>query len=402
METIGLYYPYINIRDPNWLKVALLYWPKIARILPAEYREDPFVGDPLKEFGLIVDITPDQSASRVSDRWIRLITSHIDELKKLYGLYDAERKLRKYKPPMPTPLPQWASGTDAAPNSLTWHGTTEVHVNEMTVEARDALVSAGLADFPGLGADGTSNWIVMRAELAWVYKCLLAEDVADSNQLALTTDQSVAHALAGRWSEERMGAYLTGSSSATSAPLADDLGESMGLLALNLVVPADLDSIPIEAAIELRRKHAAEFDAFRITIDGIVQDLGQHISAIEDPAVIQAYIKQAVEEKVVRQLEDLKKQLRGANFEAAGIVANVRFDLPAGVALAAAWADRPAVAGIAAAAAGVLSVRRGIRQQRQKIMQPSAGAYMYHIQHGTPTGALNRSMQRVKWMAGLG
>lgn len=402
METIGLYYPYIRFRNLNWLKVALLYWPKIARILPAEYNEHGLRSEPLKEFGFLVDIGPDHSVARVSDQWLHLIASHMDELKKLYGLYDKEGRFRFYSPPMSTPLPQSAACTDAAPNSDTGHGTTEVHVNEMSAEVRRALVSAGLAMFPGIGADGTNNWIVMRAELVWTYKCLLADDVANRNQLALTTDQSAAHALAGRWSEERMAAYLTGSSSATGAAVADDLGESIGLLALNLVVPADLHSIPIEAIIELRRKHAAEFDSFRITIDGIVQDLGQRVSAIKDPVIIRAYIEQAVEERIVRQLDDLKKQLRGANFEAAGIVANVRFDLPAGVAMAAAWADRPAVAGIAAAAAGVLTVRRGIRQQRQKIMQPSAGAYMYHIQRGTPTGALNRSMQRVKWMAGLG
>jgi hypothetical protein len=44
---------------------------------------------------------------------------------------------------------------------------------------------------------------------------------------------------------------------------------------------------------------------------------------------------------------------------------------------------------------------RGVRRQRVEIMQPSAGAHLYHIQRGTPAGALERSLRRVKWMAGL-
>ncbi len=34
MPRFGLYYPYINFRDEGWAKVAALYWPKMARIVP--------------------------------------------------------------------------------------------------------------------------------------------------------------------------------------------------------------------------------------------------------------------------------------------------------------------------------------------------------------------------------
>ena len=34
----GLYYPYFHVRDERWLKVAALYWPKIVRIVPADYQ----------------------------------------------------------------------------------------------------------------------------------------------------------------------------------------------------------------------------------------------------------------------------------------------------------------------------------------------------------------------------
>ena len=68
MQTIGLYYPFIRFRSENWLKVALLYWPKIARILPNDYNEQGLYSEPLKDLGFLVDISPDQSAPRVSDQ----------------------------------------------------------------------------------------------------------------------------------------------------------------------------------------------------------------------------------------------------------------------------------------------------------------------------------------------
>jgi hypothetical protein len=34
VRKIALYYPYIHIRDDNWLKAAALYWPRIARLAP--------------------------------------------------------------------------------------------------------------------------------------------------------------------------------------------------------------------------------------------------------------------------------------------------------------------------------------------------------------------------------
>ena len=40
-ETDGLYYPYINVHDDNWLKVSLLYFPHIIRMVPANYETNP-------------------------------------------------------------------------------------------------------------------------------------------------------------------------------------------------------------------------------------------------------------------------------------------------------------------------------------------------------------------------
>ena len=37
MQEPGLYFPFVHIRDDDWLKMAVLYWPSVRRLVPADY-----------------------------------------------------------------------------------------------------------------------------------------------------------------------------------------------------------------------------------------------------------------------------------------------------------------------------------------------------------------------------
>ena len=37
MQQPGLYYPFVHIRDDDWLKLAALYWPEVRRLVPSGY-----------------------------------------------------------------------------------------------------------------------------------------------------------------------------------------------------------------------------------------------------------------------------------------------------------------------------------------------------------------------------
>lgn len=45
VQRIGLYYPYIHFRDEKWMKIAALYWPRMARVVPH--------GFPVQGFGVV-------------------------------------------------------------------------------------------------------------------------------------------------------------------------------------------------------------------------------------------------------------------------------------------------------------------------------------------------------------
>jgi hypothetical protein len=408
VQSMGLYYPFIRFRNWDWVKVAVLYWPKIARIVPDGYQQSfPYEGNPeftelQSELDFIVDIRPGVSVDAVSGKFLELLADHESDLQRLYRIRDDESDLVGHQPPIHTPLPSWAANTPAVPNELSPHGTTEVHVAELSEEARQALIDADLAAFPVLGADGTSNWVSMRAELAWAYKCLLSEDVAHRNSLEPTTDQAAADALTGQWSVRRMAEYLLGAHPETTSLAASGPGEVLGLLALSLVIPADLHACSMRRIIELRKSREAEFVAFKSAISQLVADLSETIATIEDPVVLLAYFEQEVNDRVRRPGRELQEQLRSSNFGAVGLVANMRFDAPVGIAVAAAMVGRPLVAAVGAAAAGVISVGRGVRQRRQEILAPSAASYLLHVQRDLePKGALKQAMDRLGWMAGL-
>jgi hypothetical protein len=37
MDKPALYFPYVHIRDDEWLKAAALYWPSVRRLVPHGY-----------------------------------------------------------------------------------------------------------------------------------------------------------------------------------------------------------------------------------------------------------------------------------------------------------------------------------------------------------------------------
>ncbi|WP_406365616.1 hypothetical protein [Streptomyces sp. NBC_00645] len=54
LDQIGLYYPHIHCRNEEWLKTAALYWPQLARVVPADYdlRDLPTTRAPLFALGI--------------------------------------------------------------------------------------------------------------------------------------------------------------------------------------------------------------------------------------------------------------------------------------------------------------------------------------------------------------
>ena len=77
----GLYYPYFHVRDPRWLMVAALYWPKLVRIVPEghETNDPPHLRALVDDF--IVSRPPGPSVEAVAPLFLDLVTNYADQLR---------------------------------------------------------------------------------------------------------------------------------------------------------------------------------------------------------------------------------------------------------------------------------------------------------------------------------
>jgi hypothetical protein len=73
--SFGLYYPYIHFRDESWLKMAALYWPRMARVVPPGYRtRDSELAKRLDgELGFVVNLNPATARASTATRFTDLI-----------------------------------------------------------------------------------------------------------------------------------------------------------------------------------------------------------------------------------------------------------------------------------------------------------------------------------------
>ena len=72
----GLYYPYFNVRDERWLKIAALYWPRIVRLIPEDFRgpDSQAVRALTDELDFVDRRPPGLSVENVAPLFMNLIT----------------------------------------------------------------------------------------------------------------------------------------------------------------------------------------------------------------------------------------------------------------------------------------------------------------------------------------
>jgi hypothetical protein len=90
MWTGGLYYPYMRIRDENWLKASVLYWDSMRRFQPPGY---PLVDSPtsikLVDAGFLRSVHPEYYSARVSAELMHFMRENIATLRDRFSVDEA-------------------------------------------------------------------------------------------------------------------------------------------------------------------------------------------------------------------------------------------------------------------------------------------------------------------------
>ncbi|MEU4573627.1 DUF6236 family protein [Nonomuraea sp. NPDC023979] len=411
MRRIGLYYPYIHFRDDRWLKAAALYWPQMARVVPPGYQlRDSEVARTLADgLDFLVDVGPDPAAAAVSSLFQQVLAEYADRLR---GLYRAlpERRLshsaesilpvllaneRLYPPALIETLEQPGNNENNTPepfDPFRQLPLTGILLDEVEPELRYSFIQAGLAFEAGREEGSPRRWLAVHPQLAWVYKCALTREIARQNLLQPTTDQVVTQSVDHEWTADRIADALLLPLNESVDRRAHELSNRLAFLALEIAVPSNLDNVPTKKIVALRKRYGADFDAFGESVTTTVAELADTLAEVEEPRILDAYLRQEVERKFKRPLEELRKAMRGVGVDSVYGALNVKFELPASVAALSGGiaAGEPVLASVGAAAFGLIGIVRAARHDRAQKLAPSPESYLLHLGKLAPESLLSR------------
>jgi hypothetical protein len=417
LPRIGLYYPYVHFRDESWLKVTALYWSKLARIVPKGYfvRDSAVTRALIEHLDFVIDIAPDSAKDDAGIMMLEAITDGTPLLP--YEIEVAEsmsyRQLEQWEHERSDmaslPIREYVTNSfDGIKSSSNVFGVldAENYVEALSdeyssIDPTFAAMMVGRVSRP-LAHELTDRrlafrkgpWLGMHPKVAWIYMCVLAEQIARQNNLIPITDQQVAHSAACEWNSERIIRTLLDTPPYT--PTTEVSISALGLLALQIVVPKNLAELPIEKVIKVRERYGADFDAFTTELSSAAYDLRDDFNNISDQAILNAYLNDEVARRFRQPLADLHKIFKGVGIDAAFAAANIKFELPAALTLAGGIiSHQPLLAGTGAAAFGVLRTGRVVKNQWGSQAKPSAATYLWRIEREiTPQNLVKRLLRR--------
>jgi Family of unknown function (DUF6236) len=435
LSRLGLYFPYIHFRDDNWVKVAALYWPKMARIVPVGYplRDSDTVRALSDKLNWTFEIPPEEARDLVAPIFADFIAElENNEDRPSYEIGQMADWLvgsssHDQVEADPGGAPSWGNGPGEPPiwgqrtdGSLAGIYSTEFEPNLCGLLLRSGLAGRALANsmdyqtkgilefirpwdaprpWSGLPLDHgpmrEAGWLVMHRDLAWIYKCLLSETLANHNRLALTTDQVNAHAAASGLSARQLA--LGGISGQN---LVGDLVTTFGLMAIETVMPRDLAGVSVDKIIMIRKRYGDQFDLWHDYVDRVGTDLAEQLANVESPQVLRQYLNEAARKYAEAPVNRLRQGLASVGVDTIIAAVNKKFEIPAAIAATGLATGSP-VAVAAGAAVGIAELRRGAKDKfRAQLSSPSS--YLLNVKEELePSSWVQRIMVMMRAAAGL-
>jgi hypothetical protein len=391
---IGLYYPFIHFQDDAWVKLAALYWARMARIVPPGYAtHDSSVVSALGE-EFVVDLSPVRAARSLNERFVQVLSTHGDQLRATYGVDQAHA----WKP---DPVTMQRMEGAQVPLEGIETGFAYLHTGKLKPELRDQLVDAGLA-VPTRGDD--PSWIGVHPTVARIYMTALADEIASAagsaRRLYPVTGDALDHVAVSGWTIDRLSAALLDEPSIAQRET-DEVEPSVGLafVAIEAVVPKDLSSVPIKRIVEVRNKYRTELTHFITSIETVGKGL-ESLGDVNDPQLVKAHLQVTYEEQIRPQLDMLKHDLRLFHIDTVASAANIKVTAPPALSSLAGTVGlgvNPVLAAGSGIALGLVSLFSGRHVRADQLMRASPAAYLLRVEEGLePATLLQRIGRRIR------
>jgi hypothetical protein len=316
----ALYYPNIDVRDPEWLRSALLYWDNIYTIVPKAI-EKPYQ-------------TEDTKICAAEGHLLPLYCDDYPQVIK--GLGDRTLELLKpQRPPLPFSLDMAKTEPNLAdllravrsrtrvkmhPDKL---GNSILYPEKVSSELRDLFIR--------IEAGESSEWLLVDADFSDIYMAALALLLAEEKDgLAAVTNSSSDHG------------------SAVYALLADS--ESVIVPQRGVLVSVTMKNLRIDPnakvqdLIHFKQKRRNQL----IDLAAKFDELSGKIKQVEDRKELEKQAKRIYEKDIEREMNRLASELKAASIQSAwdGIYRGMFFTVPAQSVVAATSQVMPNVPGI--------------------------------------------------------
>ena len=275
LDRDALYYPYIHIRDTNWLKATLLCFPQVRRIVP-------------KDFSLNDRTEVQPFLSITGARGEPLVT---EEPAYLYSAYKAQKRLlNRLQASTPELLAKYtraqsASEYGSSADSFQMHaGKIEplldfLRAKEMAWPARE------------IKADRPQEWYALHPRLGEAVMSVIAIAIAEEKQLDIVTSSGRVHRALACLDEEAVLGNILGQAPRNVQPAAPQTEMVDELAQVVMLTKFDLSRLSAEQIAELQ-KDGKDLRRFKNDLLKIAQS----IPDIPDPIERDRRLKSAAEE----------------------------------------------------------------------------------------------------------
>ena len=296
---------------------------------------------------------------------------------------NADELRRRY--PVPSPSLNVQAYDDAP-------GLTGIHISQLGSDLIRLLVDAGVG---GLRTP-ESQWVGVHHRLAEVYSCAFAERLATLNRLHPITDRDLAHAAVGGWTIPRMADILLSDGPRVRPAGADvDYLATFLTLAFQTVIPKNLDAVPVDTILRVRRDLGVELQTFREFTEAQARLLAAELQGVHDARIVARYIEQHISAEVADRLEELGRGMRALRLEVTRGVAGLKLTLPPVAAAIAQELDATPATTSAAVAVGFVGAVGGLRSHRRETVQASPAGYLFLLGRRLGTTGLTARLRTI-------
>lgn len=398
MQPHGLYFPYIHVRDDNWLKTAALYWPTVRRLVPHRHQtRDSPTARVFAEAGVLGSEDPRKLLATAGLDLLMALRANADQLASRYRVVPGDGPAHVDH--------DTARGVfvPAGHKHLGW-----VHLDKFPFGAVDMLVGHGLAvrgrdSAPSVDSEQdpawsdygydhypAETWIGLHPAVAAAYMTALVGRFSERGNFQPITDQDDLRAAVPHRDVTEALQLLVG---AASRPPSREGLDRYVALSVQAVAPADLSIVPPDKILECREKLRDELVAFRDHVAKQADELAQIASISVDHRELETF-NEHVEKHIKKPLEDLERGLKLLRLPTTRTMLTASsFAAPAGVAAATSLLDQPVIAaGVETVAVVGTAWWTGVRHDRKKLRTESEVSYLLGVREQlTPKTLANRA-----------